>query len=121
MNIDKHVADMFKTKPEPGELDKLFINAPVIIGDDLVTTSYYKETKRKFRLPTVKEAPRNIWLAPWLKIPKELIGKNVLFLLYVDDIIHYPVFEVFNDGSWDEVKAIMIIENFKSCILIKNS
>ena len=100
-------------EPKHNELDSLFVGAPVIIGSDMITTPYYKETKRAFRLPTVKESPRNVWLAPPLEMP-DLIDHKVLLWAKDGEIMccpedYWPPTSV----NWDNVKAIMILKELE--------
>lgn len=108
-------------KPKQNELDNLFIGAPVMVKS-LTSNDYYlsnynpkatiDHALKRLRLPTVEEAPRNVWLAKWLKMPVELKKFNVLYRYKCSDVEYCLV-----DGNaafgWDKVEAIMILEDLK--------
>jgi len=104
-------------KPKQNELDKLFIGAPVIQCCEqsecypIVYLSNHKTVANcNIRLPTIKEAPRNVWLAPWHKQPEKLINLNAYVKLKDMDMLS-PIDNWF--VSWDDVEAVMIMEDFK--------
>lgn len=104
-------------KPKHNELDKLFVGAPVMklsihqgneVWDCIFCQYIENLTSEHYKLPTVEEAPRNVWLAPWVDAPEELeslicwcrIKGNV-------DLYNYQ------GVLWNEVESIMILEDFK--------
>ena len=96
------------------ELDKLFVGAPVMAGNSLSKWHHkdYFHHSVKLRLPTVKEAPRNVWLAPGLEMPEEL---NQLQVIVRFNTNQFYVLSVLGDFDWEDVEAVMILEDFKKC------
>jgi len=122
----KDAPDMFK--PKQNELDKLFIGAPVMVkdlsGQKSVLKSFHYKTIHNYytelgspcawnycRLPTVEEAPRNVWLAPWFEMPKELMELKVLLWAKNGDIGFYGKGRCDpNVIAWNNVIKLQIIE-----------
>ena len=119
---DVRILSKYEVKPKQNELDKLFIGAPVFCSlcsytDHIRMFNYgnipinYHQTP--IRLPTVEEAPRNVWLAPWLEMPEELYNLKVLLWGTNDDIKLYSKGRCEpNNIAWENVEAIMILEGF---------
>jgi len=119
-------------------LDKLFIDAPIMVRDNnrdkyQLKTYLYKTIHNYYtkegcpnswnycRLPTVKESPRNVWLAPWLELPNSLCGLDILVWYENNQQERFnPLVKAENNGinlylnnKWNSVKSIMILENLK--------
>ena len=108
-----HFENNFKQKQN--ELDKLFIGAPVMAKQPMISNEVWglvtheKDDclmKGLYRLPTVKEAPRNVWLAPWLKMPEELNKLKVILINEAGDVYIHAF-------KWEHAVAVMILEEFK--------
>jgi len=104
------------------ELDGLFIGAPIMHIDtpasiDAPKLEYYNKThhfmrKQLVRLPTIKQCPRNTWLAPWSKMPKELYELNVLLWAKNGEIILFIKGKCEpNNVAWKNVIKLQIIED----------
>jgi len=100
------------------ELDKIFIGAPVMLthaNGEYLPYEYQGASDLKnytYRLPTVEEAPRNVWLTPWLEKPKKLKEYTILIRYCIEDVEHVDK-EHSVSFCWDEVEAVMIMEDFK--------
>jgi len=97
--------------PIINELDGLFIGAPIVLNhaDNKVRINYYDGISKANidRLPTVKESPSNIWLAPWSRQPEELKELNIWCKVKNDNNLYKLA------GSlWEEVVALMIVKDF---------
>jgi len=119
---NKNAVDNFK--PKRNELDNLFVGAPVMVcglGREAEFEQLTYNGRLKFyvndeiiKLPTIGESPRNVWLAPWLEMPEELKNLNTIIRISKVDTMHYEDgFEVYNDGRWSDVEAVMIIEELE--------
>ena len=111
--------DMWQETPKEVWKSKLFKNAPLMLRH--VTDGAFRPyiyinneelASREYRLPTVEEAPLNVWLCPWDKIPKKLNDFEVI-LRYKIGITHGYKEYKFSDDSYDDVIAIMILGDLK--------
>ena len=113
------------------ELDSLFIRAPIIVNyNNIYRPAIYNRTMTngqydiyieghldndlvsEIRLPTIKEAPRNTWLAPWLELPDSLIELNLLLWAKNGSIRQiYKGRCKLNDIAWKNVIKLQIIED----------
>ena len=114
----KDAKDYFK--PKRNELDNLFIGAPVmmIVEDGItdVMPTTYPNVYRGFRsrLPTIEEAPRNVWLAPWLEMPNEILETHYLAKYRTTkNIGSYKKNHGLHPENWSDVEAVMLIEEFE--------
>lgn len=111
-----HFRDNFKIGKT--ELDKIFINAPVMLCNNSSNGcigSIFKGpcelTEYHYRLPTIEEAPKNIWLCPWLEIPEILVLHAVLLWPKNGNIRFMPKGACTkNSVNWDNIVKLQIIE-----------
>jgi len=108
---------------EKDELKRLFIGAPVMLWypmlndnkGDWKIENYFnqKSATTQLRLPTFEEAPRNVWLAPWLTYNEDIVGNYILIRYNKGQVINNP--SIITLGrDWDRLEAIMICEDFKN-------
>ncbi len=137
---NRYVKSCFK--PKRNELDKLFDGAPIMLMD-LSTRNKRKPTFNlgvfelskldpnleryedywmNVRLPTVEEAPRNVWLVPWLEMPEEFKDTPICVRKGLEIWNFENGVWAGKDGilsiengilSWEDVEAVMIMGDFK--------
>ena len=100
---------IFREKPKEKWIDKLFVNCPIVFFDDQGITFRYKPTtNRKFRLPSIEESPKNVWLCPPDKMPdfgvKRIILRNKLNNTWENELNTALT-------GWNNVTAFRILED----------
>ena len=73
---------------------------------------YNSEMLCDFRLPTVHEARRNEWLAPWPEMPPELKKLRCLYRMRGGNIIDSGVFGENITLRCSGIEAVMILGQF---------
>ena len=129
-NRSTTLADNFKKKRSG--LDGLFVGAPVMVnsGNNWVRRKYRTATtilingKQIFvtddglewdycRLPTIKESPTNVWLAPHLEISSELLHHHECLFRFKDNSVFDNALFLSRGYSWYKVKAFMILDDLE--------
>jgi len=111
-------------QPHVDVVSRLFIDAPIVIPapgvvgvgrleDGSVLTTYNACTDNILRLPTVEEAPRNVWLAPWKDEPESLFRTHRLLRLKNGDIYPYEC-GIRQSLKWRYILAIMILADLEN-------
>ena len=123
MDNSPHInSDLSKWRVKPQETwkSKLFIGAP-IMANTLVKNSdwemfmysgelnFYKFSEMH-RLPTIKEAPKNVWLCPWDEKPEGFDEVRVMMRNKLNNTWDYEPQDTYES---EDVTAIMILEDFQ--------
>jgi len=102
------------------DLDKIFVGAPIMLcgnnSKNCTNINYLSPciaNNYHYRLPTLDESPRNVWLCPPLIIPNKLKKHNVLYRYSKEDVEHTLIGSILS-FDWDEVEAFMILKDFKN-------
>ena len=107
--------NMWRVKPQETWQGKLFEGCPVM-WDGLLrqynNIYNFKDTNRHhYRLPTIKESPRNVWLCPHDKKPEGFDDVRIIFRNKLNNTWdHYSCEDRYDSN---EITAFMILEDLK--------
>ena len=106
----------WRLKPKEAWKSKLFESCPIVLDVidnplNKLIVSYVKNNvyTTSFRLPTIEEAPRNVWLCPWDKKPEGFDDVRIMCRNKLNNSWDYD--PDLDDYDTFELTAIMIIED----------
>lgn len=118
-----NLVDNFSCLPKKEWRTKLFVGAPIMVAEKGQNPSLSEWRGASYppffelRLPTVEEAPRNVWLCPWDEMPKELNSMEILIKSTLNDTLYQYIGCIkplcINPNVWETAEAVMILDDFK--------